>query len=220
MTRRQRWWRLAATRPSALARLHALWTLEGLDRLDVPQVLQALKDPDPGVRENAIVLSERWLSQPQVAAALLAMTGDDNARVRFQLLATLGSIETPASQAAQEQLLLAGIEDEWVQVAALSASSDRAIAYFDRALQPGSALSRAGVRRAREVLRSPRRRARSPAEIGRTVTGDRRRDQSSGARGRLVARVAAGGHGPWPERRRRSSEAGRQPGHAADAGNR
>lgn len=132
---------LAARRPSAIARLHALWTLEGLERLEVPQVVQAMKDPDPGVRENAIMLSERWLPQAVVSDALLAMTRDDNARVRFQLLATLGSIDTPASQGAQEQLLLAGIEDEWVQVAALSASSDRAIAYFDRALQPGSALA-------------------------------------------------------------------------------
>ena len=69
------------------------------------------------------------------------MTNDGNARVRFQLLATLGSIDTPAAQAAQERLLLADLEDEWVQVAALSASSDRAVAYFDRALQPGSALA-------------------------------------------------------------------------------
>jgi putative membrane-bound dehydrogenase-like protein len=112
---------LAARRPSAVARLHALWTLEGLDRLETPQVIQALTDPDAGVRENAIVLSERWLSQAVIADALLAMTGDDNARVRFQLLATLGSIDTPASRSAQERLLLAGIEVVWVQVAALSA---------------------------------------------------------------------------------------------------
>ena len=134
---------LATSRPSAIARLHALWTLEGLDRLEIPQVLQALKDADPGVRENAVVLSERWLPQAEVAGALLAMTRDDNARVRFQLLATLGSLDTPGSHAAQEQLLLAGLEDEWVQVAALSASSDRAVAYFERALQPGSALASA-----------------------------------------------------------------------------
>lgn len=131
---------LATARPSATARLHALWTLEGLDRLEPAPVLEALRDPDPGVRENAIVLAERWLSQPDVAAALLGMTEDTNDRVRFQLLATLGSLDTPASHAAQEQLLLTGLEDDWMQVAALSASSDRATAYFTRALQPGSPL--------------------------------------------------------------------------------
>lgn len=135
---------LAATvagRPSALARLHALWTLEGLGRLESTHVLAALKDEDAGIRENGIVLAERFLSQPQVATALVAMAGDSNARVRFQLLATLGSIETAEARAAQERLLLADLEDEWVQVAALSASSDRAAAYFDRAMQPGSPLA-------------------------------------------------------------------------------
>ncbi|BCS32226.1 hypothetical protein TBR22_A14360 [Luteitalea sp. TBR-22] len=129
---------MVAARPSALGRLHALWTLEGLGRLEPAHVLLALKDEDPGVRENAIVLAERFLDQDAVATALLGTTGDRHARVRFQLLATLGSLDTPESRTAQERLLVADLEDEWVQVAALSASSDRAAAYFDRALQPDS----------------------------------------------------------------------------------
>lgn len=132
---------LATARPSPLARLHALWTLEGLGRLEPAPVLEALRDPDPGVRENAIVLAERWLSQPAVATALLALVSDADARVRFQLLATIGSLETPESRDAQQRLLLAGIDDDWVQVAALSASSDRAAAYFDGAIAPGSPLA-------------------------------------------------------------------------------
>jgi putative membrane-bound dehydrogenase-like protein len=130
--------RLAEQRPSALARLHALWALEGLGRLEQTTVLQALKDPEPGVRENAIVLAERWLSDAGVAAALLSMRNDAHPRVRFQLLATLGSLDTPASHAAQEQLLFSAIDDEWMQVAALSASSDRAVAYLDRVLRQGA----------------------------------------------------------------------------------
>lgn len=133
--------RLADARPSAIARLHALWTLEGLGRLEAPRVLQALGDPDPGVRENAIVLAERWLSQPDASTALLALADDPDARVRFQLLVTLGSLDTPASHATQQRLLLDAMEDDWMQVAALSASSDRAMAWFERALQPGSGLS-------------------------------------------------------------------------------
>ncbi|MGI8672026.1 MAG: PVC-type heme-binding CxxCH protein, partial [Luteitalea sp.] len=133
--------RLATSRPSALARLHALWTLEGLGRLEARAVLPALSDADPGVRENAIILAERWLTDPAVATALLGLADDPHARVRFQLLASLGSLDTPASQAVQERLLLGAIDDEWVQVAALSASSDRAVAYFDRAVQPGSELA-------------------------------------------------------------------------------
>src|SRR5690606_39776179 len=133
---------LAQARPTPLARLHALWTLEGLGRLEPRLVLPALADPDPGIRENAIILSERWLSDTQVIDALLALVPDADPRVRFQLLATLGSVDTPASHAVQERLLFDGIEDQWMQVAALSAGSDRAAAYLARALAPGSTLTR------------------------------------------------------------------------------
>ena len=107
----------------------------------MPRVLQALADADAGIRENAIILAERWLKEPQVGAALLALANDPDPRVRFQLLATLGSLDTAASHAVQERLLLGAIEDEWMQVAALSASSNRAAAWFERALQPGSGLT-------------------------------------------------------------------------------
>lgn len=131
---------LAQTRPTPLARLHALWTLEGLDRLTAAPVLLALADADAGIRENAIVLAERYLDDADITRTLLAMTDDASARVRFQLLATLGSIDSPASRAAQERLLLADIDDEWVQVAALSAGSDRAASYLAWALDPAHGL--------------------------------------------------------------------------------
>ena len=46
---------------SAIARLHALWTLEGLDGLDRPTLLAALDDRDATVCAAAIRLSERLL---------------------------------------------------------------------------------------------------------------------------------------------------------------
>jgi putative membrane-bound dehydrogenase-like protein len=132
--------RLAETRPTALGRLHALWTLEGLDRLAPALVRQALNDADAGIRENAIILAERSLKDPATIDALLALADDPDPRVRFQLLATLGFVDTPASRAAQDRLLLRDIEDEWLQLAALSASSDRAMAWFTRALDPAAGL--------------------------------------------------------------------------------
>src|SRR5690606_20682786 len=81
-------------------------------------------------------------SDTQVIDALLALVDDADPRVRFQLLATLGSVDTPASHVAQERLLFDSIEDEWMQVAALSAGSDRAASYLARGLAPGSGLTR------------------------------------------------------------------------------
>ena len=113
--------KLFETSPSAVGRLHALWTLDGLGKLDAALIAKALGDPEPGVRENAIILAE---SRPELADRLAAMASDTNPKVQFQLLETLGNIHTPAGAAARDRLLFDHIEDRWFQTAALSASSD------------------------------------------------------------------------------------------------
>src|SRR5207247_10556360 len=105
--------------PSAVGRLHGLWTLEGLGKLEAAVVQKALADPEPGVRENAIRLAEPFLSgEGRLVERLLAMAGDPDARVRFQLLCTLGGLDSAAARGARDRLLFAGIEDDWMQVAA------------------------------------------------------------------------------------------------------
>lgn len=114
---------LAASTGHPVGRVHALWTLEGLHRLDASIIESALRDPNPGVRENAIQLAELHLAgMPSLAASLLRMTDDGHARVRFQLLLTLGNLRTADAVAARDQLLFANVEDEWMQIAALSAA--------------------------------------------------------------------------------------------------
>ncbi len=194
-------------RPSALARLHALWTLEGLDRLQPAHVLQALGDADPGVRENAIVLAERWRNEPAVVDALLARADDPAARVRFQVLATLGFIDTPASRAAQERLLVAGIEDEWVQVAALSASSDQAMAYAEQALRadsPFASTESAARARFHERLGGVLAARQQPAEIARAIAVAGNPDSAAGHwwRAALLEGLARGMAGSDANRRR------------------
>jgi putative heme-binding domain-containing protein len=62
------------------------------------------------------------------------MAGDPSPKVRFQLLCTLAFVDSPRARAVEEKLLIRDIEDEWVQVAALSASSERAPRFFDIAV--------------------------------------------------------------------------------------
>jgi putative membrane-bound dehydrogenase-like protein len=117
--------------PSALGRLHALWTLEGLKQLEPALIERAFGDSEAGVRENAIRLAEAHLQDaPALSVALLKLAKDPSPKVRFQLLCTLGFIDSPASRVAQDELLLGGLDDEWMQIAALSASSARAVEYF------------------------------------------------------------------------------------------
>ena len=133
---------LARTGTSPLGRLHALWTLEGLGRLDDAVVGQALADTVPGIRENALQLAEsRLKSSRALVAAVLDRAGvETDGRARFQLLATLGFIDTAEARGRQADLLFSQLDDPWIQVAALSAGPDRAMTYLSRALDPAAGL--------------------------------------------------------------------------------
>lgn len=114
---------LASDPGSALGRMHALWTLDGLDGLDARMVDAALKDPEAGVREQAIRMSERFL--PGLAPSLLKMAADPAIRVQFQLALTLGELRQgeslpPAVMNALADMAARHSGDKWFQKAILS----------------------------------------------------------------------------------------------------
>lgn len=120
---------------SEMGRLHALWTLEGLAKLTPDLIQSALKDTVAGIRQNAIRLLEPHLSgDPKLEKLLLPLKDDPDPRVRFQLLCTLGSINSPASAEARKHLLFLDLDDKWIQIAALSASSKEAGSLLKEAL--------------------------------------------------------------------------------------
>jgi len=145
-----RWWRTTAQRvlvsePDTAAipllrqqlsqatraegRLHSLWSLHGLGSLRTEDIRAGLEDPHPGVRENAVRLAEMDIqSWRDLSSDLFELANDPDAKVRYQVLITLGVIDTNREDALsiQEQILRQDIDDEWVQVAALlSIPSDR-----------------------------------------------------------------------------------------------
>jgi mono/diheme cytochrome c family protein/glucose/arabinose dehydrogenase len=89
---------LAATAPDWRTKLHALWTLDGLDAIDQATVQSALADPSPDVRAAAVRLSERWLSEPgqPIAAAVLKLIDDKSWTVRRQVAASIGEMPQAA----------------------------------------------------------------------------------------------------------------------------
>lgn len=116
---------MARNTSSDVGRLHALWTLEGMGALDPSVITEALSDPVAGIRENAIRLAELHLSSaPQLTDALFSLQTDPDPKVRFQLLLTLGFVNTPQSLESRTKLLFADIDDKWVQIAALSAGAE------------------------------------------------------------------------------------------------
>lgn len=134
--------RMAADNPSALARVHALWTLDGLGWLDAALVERALRDLEAGVRRNAIILAEQRLSgKRDLVNKLLALGDDPDPKVRLQLLLTLGDVDSPAARALRDKVLFANIEDRWVQIAALSWPASQAGALFTKAVGPQGLVS-------------------------------------------------------------------------------
>jgi len=107
---------LLETSASPESRLHALWALEGLGALTLLDVRKGLQDPHPGVRENAVVLASQYADLEQ---DIVALANDPDARVRFEVLGTLGQFSSPQAEAAQYDVLWRDINSKWIQLAAL-----------------------------------------------------------------------------------------------------
>ncbi len=120
-------WVTAARSPQG--RVHALWTLAGLDELSSDLILKALDDSEPRVREQAVVLSEPHLSSDaKLLRKVLAQAGDADARLRFQAALTLGAIAKPedATLSALAGVLERGGDDVWMRAAVATAAPNDA----------------------------------------------------------------------------------------------
>jgi putative membrane-bound dehydrogenase-like protein len=127
------------------ARLHALWSLAGLNSLTDEDLLAGLKDQAAGVRENAVKLAEfqlgsarRWRASSggppdeshrdastarqrrALPDALLKLASDSDARVRFQLAFTIGEINDPRAADALATIARRDAADPWIRTAVLS----------------------------------------------------------------------------------------------------
>ncbi len=84
-----------------LARLHALWTLEGLGAIDKTTLYKALQDANPQVRKAAIWIGEQFIKagDENFIDSLGAIRHDTSDDVLFQLML---SLRTAKSARAQE----------------------------------------------------------------------------------------------------------------------
>lgn len=110
-----------------LARLHALWTLEGLGELADDDLARTLVDPAAGIREHAVRLSESRLSySSKLLEPVAALADDPSARVRFQTAFTLGEVTDPVADAALVRIARRDGADPWLRTAVLSGMATRA----------------------------------------------------------------------------------------------
>ncbi len=113
-----------------LARLHAMWTLEGLQALSDSLLENALKDKTEGIRENAIKIVETRLHQSteKWMNTLLELTSDEFPRVRMQAalaISTLSSTIYEEYAAKIGEKMFALLEhpetDKWITLAVIAA---------------------------------------------------------------------------------------------------
>ncbi|REK20850.1 MAG: dehydrogenase [Planctomycetota bacterium] len=112
---------------SPQTRVHALWSLAGLNALGDDDLRIGLSDPTPGVRENAVKLAENRLDEsPEVLAQVLELAADEDARVRFQVAFSLGESSAARAAGTLFDMLLAGAGDYWMRTALLSSAAGAA----------------------------------------------------------------------------------------------
>ena len=129
--------RLAGSAKEPRTRLHALWTLDGLDALQPAAVEKALDDPSRDVRMSAIRLAERWLPEANhpIQAAVLKRLDDTDWSVRDQLAASLGALPQGPRESAIATLLGAHADDPVTLDAALSGVRGNEGAVLDKLIQ-------------------------------------------------------------------------------------
>lgn len=150
---------------AALGRLHALWSLVGLDVLDRDDLLAALRDPAAGVRRHAVRLAEAHLSDDsELRDRVTALADDGEMRVRFAVALALGEANEADALAARARVARRDGKDAWMRAAILTAPPETALPLLQQLLADGDSrgdLDAALVRETARIVGSANR----PAEI-------------------------------------------------------
>jgi putative membrane-bound dehydrogenase-like protein len=134
---------------SAAGRLRALCALATQNALTESNVMSALHDPDPHVRERGVSLAENFLHGGNCPSAiwdaLIGIVDDPAITVRYQLAFTLGETHNPDRIEALAKIARRDVADKWMRSAILSSlASSEAAMFAALAPSPGFAASPSG----------------------------------------------------------------------------
>jgi putative membrane-bound dehydrogenase-like protein len=126
---------LLNTSKDSRARLHALYVLEGLNALDAAAVKKGLQDAEPGVRENAVILAERF---PECLSLVIQKINDPANRVAFQAALSLGEFAGNDVAPALAKVVEQYGQDTWFRTAVLSSNAGSSANLLKALSQSGS----------------------------------------------------------------------------------
>jgi putative membrane-bound dehydrogenase-like protein len=151
-----RWWRLNAQRiilerkdksaipaltklfnenKNPITRLHALYTLEGLDALNAELVGKALTDANAGLREHGAILAERF---PELAGQLVKTISDPVGLVALQGTLSAGQLSAKQVVPAFASLIEKKYADQWFSNAVLSSNPGSSFELVDQLAKNGT----------------------------------------------------------------------------------
>ena len=123
------------------ARLHAIWTLDGLGATDRASIAAALTDHSAPVRAAAIRIAEPMLASGDstVRAAVMHLVTDRDPTVRRQLAASAGELNASMREDALRTIVAHSGDDPIVADLVVSALTGRELAFLERLLAHGAA---------------------------------------------------------------------------------
>ena len=129
---------LAESAPDWRTRLHALWTLDGLNAVTPATVAKALDDSARDVRAAAVRIAERWLGEEvhPLQSQVIAMVNHSDWAVRQQAVASLGSLPPGLRERSLAAVLAEYSLDPIVADTALSGLRGGEAAVLAMLLQP------------------------------------------------------------------------------------
>ena len=116
---------LLCANPHPTCRLHAIWTLHGLESLEPEDIVTALSDKNANVRIGGLRVASPFLGNSMVRSKLMSLADDPDVRVRFQVALALSSDESTEATAILSKLALRDGHDSWFADGLLTSAKNR-----------------------------------------------------------------------------------------------
>jgi putative membrane-bound dehydrogenase-like protein len=114
-------------------KIHALWTLEGLNALSDTLLENAFQDAHPMVRKQAVLLAEKRMDNKDILQKIINASADADPYVQFQTALTLSDVakSNPQVFPALNKIISTHINDKWFQDAVLLGASENAVQWYE-----------------------------------------------------------------------------------------
>jgi glucose/arabinose dehydrogenase/mono/diheme cytochrome c family protein/HEAT repeat protein len=127
--------KLALSEKPVTSRVHALWTLDGMGKVDAKLIRNALATGEPKVQVAALRIADANPDlHPELEADVLALTANAAPEVEWQLAFSLGNYPSPAAFKKLAELAVHRAESVYLRDAALSGVGGREVEFLKAVL--------------------------------------------------------------------------------------